>query len=68
MADGDRREDGGAPTPNLTPSQRRSTQPRRIYLPWWGLTLICAALGFALAEWLGAVVAGTLGFFAWKLR
>lgn len=58
----------GASARNPTPSQRRRTKPRRIHLPWWGLTLICAALGFALAEWLGAVVAGALGFLAWKLR
>lgn len=66
-----RRAEGGPDRPrdrNPTPSQRRQAGPRRIYLPWWGLTLICAAVGFALAEWLGAVVAGTLGFFAWKLR
>jgi len=55
-------------TRHSTPSQRRTSEPRRIHLPWWGLTLICAAVGFALAEWLGAVVAGALGFFAWKLR
>lgn len=43
-------------------------QPKKIYLPWWGMTLICAGVGFALAGRLGAVIAGTLGFFAWKLR
>lgn len=42
--------------------------PQRIYLPWWGLTLLCAAVGFLLAQWMGAVVAGVLGFLAWKLR
>ena len=41
---------------------------KRFYLPWWGLTLICAGVGFLLAEWAGAVMAGVLGFFAWKLR
>lgn len=61
-------DDEGRPDRHLTPSQRRKTEPRRIYLPWWGLTLICAAVGFALADWLGGVVAGVLGFFAWKLR
>lgn len=43
-------------------------RPKRIYLPWWGLTAICAALGFLVAEWFGAVFAGVLGFLAWKLR
>ncbi len=43
-------------------------EPKRIYLPWWGLTLLCAAVGFLLAAWPGAVIAGALGFFAWKLR
>ena len=43
-------------------------EPKRIYLPWWGLTLMCAAVGFLLAQWAGAVVAGVLGFAAWKLR
>ncbi|MEJ2540190.1 MAG: hypothetical protein P8188_09495 [Gemmatimonadota bacterium] len=43
-------------------------EPKRIYLPWWGLTLLCAAVGFLLAAWPGAVVAGILGLFAWKLR
>jgi cytochrome c oxidase subunit IV len=43
-------------------------RPKRIYLPWWGLTSICAALGFLVAEWFGAVFAGVLGFLAWKLR
>ena len=43
-------------------------EPKRIYLPWWGLTLICAAVGFLLAQCLGAVIAGVLGYFAWKLR
>jgi hypothetical protein len=43
-------------------------EPKRIHLPWWGLTLLCAALGFLLAAWPGAIVAGALGFFAWKLR
>jgi hypothetical protein len=43
-------------------------EPKRIYLPWWGLTLMCAVLGFLLAQWLGAVVAGALGFMAWRMR
>ena len=43
-------------------------EPKRIYLPWWGLTLLCAAVGFLLAQWMGAVIAGVLGFLAWKLR
>jgi hypothetical protein len=47
------------------PSGKR---PKRIYLPWWALTLICAAIGFLVADWFGAVFAGVLGFFAWKLR
>ena len=64
---------GGAAhgTPNLTPAFMNGVFGHKCtggLVPWWGLTLICAALGFALAEWLGAVVAGTLGFFAWKLR
>lgn len=51
-------------------SERRPTKKRarRIYLPWWGLTLICAGVGFLVAEWFGAVFAGVLGFLAWKLR
>lgn len=53
---------------HLTPSQRGRSGPKRFQVPWWALTGICALLGFAVAEWLGAVVAGTLGFFAWKLR
>lgn len=59
--------DGGR-KPHPTPSQRGKEGPKRIAVPWWALTGVCALLGFALAEWLGAVVAGTLGFFAWKLR
>jgi len=41
---------------------------RKIQVPWWGLTLLCAGVGFLLGQWIGAVIAGTLGFFAWRLR
>lgn len=43
-------------------------EPKKIHLPWWGLVLICAAVGFLLAEWAGAVMAGALGYFAWRMR
>jgi hypothetical protein len=41
---------------------------RRIYLPWWGLTLLGGGIGFVMADYPGAILGGVLGFFAWKLR
>lgn len=52
--------------PRREPSTRG--RPRRVYLPWWALTALGALVGFATASWLGLVVGGVLGFFAWKLR
>lgn len=52
--------------PRRSPSRR--DRPRRVYLPWWALTALGALVGFATASWLGLVVGGVLGFFAWKLR
>ncbi|HKK92437.1 MAG TPA: hypothetical protein VJ925_03345 [Longimicrobiales bacterium] len=40
----------------------------RIMVPWWGLTGLCAIAGFLMAEWAGAVIAGGLGYLAWRLR
>ncbi|MEQ9569045.1 MAG: hypothetical protein RLN75_02555 [Longimicrobiales bacterium] len=47
---------------------RKPPGPRRIPVPWWGLTLAGAGVGFVVAGWPGAVFGGLLGFFAWKLR
>ncbi len=43
-------------------------RPRRIPMPWWGLTLLAALMGGLAASWPGAILGGVLGFFAWKLR
>jgi hypothetical protein len=47
---------------------RLRRRPRRVYLPWWGLTALGALAGFATAGWIGLVIGGVLGYFAWKLR
>jgi hypothetical protein len=43
-------------------------RPKKIQVPWWGLTLLCAGVGFLVAQWPGGVIGGVLGFLAWKLR
>jgi len=47
---------------------RRRPGQDRIMLPWWGLSGLCAIVGFFLAQWAGAVIAGGLGYLAWRLR
>ena len=42
--------------------------PKRIYLPWWGLTLLGGAVGFLMAQVPGALLGGVLGFLVWKIR
>ncbi len=63
---GEARPESDTRRPRRPPSTRG--RPRRIYLPWWALTALGALVGFATASWLGLVVGGVLGFFAWKLR
>ncbi|NNF37278.1 MAG: hypothetical protein HKO98_08105 [Gemmatimonadetes bacterium] len=46
----------------------RRRPPRRIPIPWWGLTALGAGVGWLVASWPGLVFGGGLGFFAWKLR
>lgn len=56
-----------------TPERRTTRSPRsprrgRIMVPWWGLTLAGAGVGYLMAGGPGAIMGGVLGFFAWKLR
>ncbi len=50
------------------PEQRRSRPPRKIPVPWWGLTILGGGVGWMVAGWPGAIFGAALGFFAWKLR
>ena len=53
----------------MTPERKRPRPGQgRIMVPWWGLTGLCAIAGFVLAQWAGAVIAGGLGYLAWRLR
>lgn len=54
----------------MTAEERTSRPPRKepFRVPGFVVPILCAGLGWIMADWPGAVVAGILGLLVWRTR